>query len=58
MSLVYVYDGVALCCLGPKVSSHIVCSGCSECCDCRMDLVCKVVEVDVFLTSSFGTTLK
>ena len=48
MSLVYVCDGVALCCLGPKVSSHVACNGCSEFCNCRMDLVCKVVEVDVF----------
>ena len=48
MSLVYVCDGVVLCYIDPKVSSHIACSGYSECCDCRMDLVCKVVEVDVF----------
>ena len=48
MSLIYVCNGAVLCCIDPKVSSHIACSGCSECCDCRMDLVCKVVEVDVF----------
>lgn len=47
MCLVHVCDGVALCCLGARVSSHIACSGCGECCERRMDPVCEVVEVDV-----------
>ena len=51
-------DGVALCCLGARVSSHIACSGCGECCERRMDPVCEVVEVDVFWMSSFGTALE